>query len=164
MKLKYLILLFSSICFSQNKSIGIYKDAFGNKLVLLENNNFKHTWRFDLAASWTIGKWKISNDTLKLEIVKVYDTLTLIDKKTNFIKDSLVLASDENPKRITKTQNAIKSLLSGGQNRSLPNLLFLIKNNKLIIIKENGKLETEKITCFWDARKKAKTWYIKQDE
>ena len=81
MKIKYLFILFTSICFSQTKHLGIYQDAFGNKIELLENNKFRHTWQYDLAASWTIGKWKISNDTLRLEIVKVYDTLSVIDKK-----------------------------------------------------------------------------------
>lgn len=163
MKLKYIIFLFSSICFSQTKYLGIYSDAFGNKIELLENNNFRHTWHFDLAASWTIGKWKISNDTLKLEIVKVYDTLTVVDKKKNITTDSLVLASDEIPKRITESQNAIKSLLSGGQNRVLPNILFLIKVNKLIIIKKNGKLQTEKIPGFL-RNEKYHTWYIKRED
>lgn len=161
MKINYLIILFTSICFSQTKHLGIYKDAFGNNIELLENNKFRHTWQFDLAASWTIGKWKISNDTLKLEVVKVYDTLSVIHKNTKISKDSLVIAEDEIPKRVNETQNAIKSLSSGGQNRVLPNLLFLIRKDKLIIIKENGKLQTKKIKGYW--RKKYRTWYVKKD-
>jgi hypothetical protein len=162
MKIKYFFILFTSICFSQTKHLGIYQDAFGNKIELLENNKFRHTWQYDLAASWTIGKWKISNDTLRLEIVKVYDTLSVIDKKTKIYKDSLVIAEDEIPKRVNETQNVIKSLSSGGQNRVLPNLLFLIRKNKLIIIKENGKLQTKKIRGFW--KKKYRTWYVRKDD
>ncbi|REG91125.1 hypothetical protein [Flavobacterium aquicola] len=163
MKLKYLIFCFSSICFSQNKHLGIYNDASGNKIELFENNKFRHTWQFDLSASWTTGKWSISNDTLKLEAVKVYDTLNVFDKKNNRYKDSLVLAEDEIPKRINETQNAIKSLSSGGQNRVLPNTLFFLKKNKLIIIKADGKLQTEKIKGFF-GNKTYNTWYRKRDE
>lgn len=164
MKLKFLILLFSSVCFSQNKIVGFYRDYFGNKLELFENNKFKHTWHFDLASSWTIGNWKISKDTLKLEIVTVYDTLSVVDEKTNMTKDSLVIAGGEIPSRVTFNEYVGRMLSSGGQNRSLPNTLFLIKNQKLIIIKENGKLETEKFSNLSNPTKKYNSWYIKEEE
>ncbi|GGF16902.1 hypothetical protein GCM10011518_27900 [Flavobacterium limi] len=151
------------MCFSQSKYLGIYKDSFGNKIELLANNKFRHTWQFDLSASWTNGNWLISNDTLKLEVVKINDTLKIFDKKNNTYKDSLVLAEDEIPKRINETQNTIKSLSSGGQNRVLPNTLFFLKKNKLIIVKTNGKLQTEKIKGFW-GNKTYNTWYRKLEE
>ncbi|QBN19718.1 hypothetical protein [Flavobacterium nackdongense] len=163
MKLKYFTLFICSICFSQNENLGTYKDAFGNKIELLENNKFRHTWHFDLAASWTVGKWVVNNDTLKLKIIKVYDTLKVFNKNQNVYKDSLVLAEDEIPKRVTEVENAIKTLSSVGQNKILPNTVFLIRKKKLIVINEVGKLQTERILGFW-GNKKYYTWYVKEED
>ncbi len=161
MKIKYLILLFTSICFSQTKHLGVYKDAFGNKIELLENNKFRHTWQFGLSGSWTIGNWKISNDTLKLEIEKVYDTIHVFSQKSKTHIDSLTLAEEETPKRITEYKNEKKSIFTGRQNVILPNTLFLIRKKKLIIINKNGKLHKEKILGYYNNKKKYHTWYLK---
>ena len=163
MKLKYLILFICSICYSQNKNLGTYKDVFGNKIELLENNKFRHTGHFDLAASWTVGTWIVNKDTLKLQIIKVYDTLKVFNKNQNVYKDSLVLAEDEIPKRVTEVENAIKTLSSGGQNKISPNTIFFIRKKKLIIVNQIGKLQTKKIVGFW-GNKKYHTWYVKEED
>jgi len=68
MRIFFLLFTFqiSIFCFGQNNVVGIYSDFFGEKIELLSDSTFKHTYRFDLSSSWTKGKWRTIKDTLYL--------------------------------------------------------------------------------------------------
>ncbi len=146
--------------FGGNRYEGTYADAFGSQIELRQNGTFKYSWHFDLAGSWTTGKWTMKNDTLRLHIVPVYDTLAKYNPDKTFAKDTLVLSADEIANRCTEQAHVMTLLSSGGQNRQLPDTIFYLKRDRLIVIKD-GRLQTKKVKGF-STNKKYKPWYVKQ--
>jgi hypothetical protein len=67
------ILLFINI--EQKNIEGEYYNHFGSNLKINSDKTFLYTWSFDLASSWSKGKWEIKNDTIYFQIIPVYDTL-----------------------------------------------------------------------------------------
>jgi len=148
------ILLFFNI--EQKNIEGEYYNHFGSNLKINSDKTFIYTWNFDLASSWSKGKWKIKNDTVYFQTIPIYDTL----RRPNF-KDSLVLSVNQKPELITDYSIIyIEALSSGGQNRQLMNSKLYFDGEKLIEIKENGKLNTKKVKDFWQ-NKEHPTWFIK---
>jgi len=147
-------------CFTGTEPAGTYADAFGSEIMLRADGTFKYIWHFDMSGSWTSGNWEIHGDTLKLNKISVYDTLTIEDQDKRFIKDSLVLSSDLTPNRCAEIDFIASTLSSGGQSRKLPDTLYYIRKDKLIAIK-NGKLQTKKVKGFWTG-KKYRPWYVKK--
>ena len=115
-----LILLISKLTFGQNKYAGIYNNRFSESIELNSDSTFIHKWGFDLASSWTIGKWNVKNDTIYLKVELVKDTLQIRDSENNVVRDSLVISSDQKIDRIEQNEFIISSLSSGGQNRYKP--------------------------------------------
>jgi hypothetical protein len=158
-----LILLMTKMCFGQDKIVGIYNDRFSESIELKADSTFIHNYRFDLSSSWTIGKWKISKDTLYLKTELVLDTLNTITVENKITNDSLVLSSDFKPNRITIKEYAINSISGGGQNRVKPPTKLYWKRRKLYRINENGTLDLRKLKAFW-TDKKYKTYFTKETE
>lgn len=155
-----LSILFSTVISGQSKIVGKYHNHFGESLELKSDSTFHFTSRFDLSSSWTIGKWKFSNDTLYLKTELVMDTLSEIKVDNKTIRDSLVLSSDQKSNQIEIEEYAINSTSGGGQNRiKVPERLFL-KKDKFYLINENGELDKRKIEQF-GTRKKYKTSFKK---
>jgi hypothetical protein len=142
------------------KLIGQYRDNFGSAIEIKADSTFHYSWAFDLSASWSQGTWSIKNDTIYFKMIPVYDTLRY---KNNVGKtvDSLVLAGDEHPKLITRMDNAIDMLSSGGQNRSQYPAKLFFRNERLYEIDQNGKLIKQKLRGFWSNTKWV-PWYFKQ--
>ena len=158
-----LILLITKMCFGQNKIVGIYNNRFSESIELKADSTFIHNYRFDLASSWTTGKWKISNDTIYLKTEIVSDSLQIYNSEGEFIRDSLVLSADKKVDRIQLSEFIISTLSSGGQNRiKVPKRIFW-KRNKLYRINENGTLDLRKLKAFW-SDKKYKTYFRKESE
>ena len=145
---------------AQNEIIGEYSNHFGEKIILKTDSTFEFKWHFDLAGSWTIGKWKYEKGTIILEPTYIYDTLIVKDADENFVKDSLVFSIDSNSNKISQVDYALNLLSSGGQNKVPPPIKLFYKKNKLIVIGENGKLIKKKVRGFW-TKKKYRPWYIK---
>jgi hypothetical protein len=158
-----LILLISKLTFGQNKYVGIYNNRFSESIELKSDSTFMHKWQFDLASSWTTGKWNVKNDTIYLKTELVMDTLQIRDSENNVIRDSLVISSDQKNDRIERNELIISSLSSGGQNRyELPTKMYW-KRNKLYRINENGTLDQRKVKAFW-TDKRYKTYFRKETE
>jgi hypothetical protein len=157
------ILLFTISTCGQNKLYGIYSDRFGEKIELKLDSSFLHSYRFDLASSWTIGKWKVSNDTIYLKTEFVSDSLKLYDSDGKLIKDSLVLSADQKVGRVQLSDLLVSILSAGGQNRVKPPNQLYWKRNRLYRIKKNGKLDLRKLKAFW-TDKKHKTYFRKETE
>ncbi|MCH2193219.1 hypothetical protein [Kordia sp.] len=85
---------------SHPKVIGVYFDYFSEKIELRADSTFSHTYRFDLASSWTDGTWSIQNDTIYLSTKLVLDTLRIPVTRSKILKDTLVLSQDKNVDRI----------------------------------------------------------------
>ena len=158
-----LILLISKFGFGQDKYVGIYNDRFSESIELKIDSTFLHKSRFDLSSSWTIGKWKVKNDTIFLETQLIMDTLVLGKSGQKQLKDSLVLSPDKFANRIEFSDYAISTISSGGQNRTKPPLKLYWKKNRLYRINRNGTLDLRKVNAFGND-KKYKTYFLKEIE
>jgi len=155
-----IILLLPLELFAQSKYVGEYYDQFGSNLKLNADLTFNHTWRFDLSSSWTKGTWKVSNDTIYLNIEPVYDTLQV--KNSGSVVDSLVLSLDSKGESISMEEYAIGAVTSGGQNRQPTPLNLYYSRKRLIEVDEHGQLKKKRVRDLW--RKKHVPWYIKREE
>ena len=151
------------MCFGQDKIVRIYNNRFSKKIELKVDSIFIHNYRFDLASSWTTGKWRIQNDTIYLKTELIMDTLRIRNSENKSIKDSLVLSADQRANRIESNEFIVSSLSSGGQNRIEPPKKLYWKKEKLYLINENGTLDLRKLKSFSTDRK-FKTYFSKETE
>lgn len=155
-----LIFLFPLASVAQSKYAGEYYNKFSSNLKLNPDSTFEHTWRFDLSSSWTAGTWKVSNDTIYLNIMPVYDTVLV--KNGDSMVDSLVLSLDGKSELIPIEESVIGVITSGGQNRyPIPDKLYYSRK-RLIEVDEDGRLKKKKEKNIWG--KKLLPWYIKKEE
>ena len=147
--------------FSQCELIGHYRDHFGSQLQLNLDSTFKYTWYFDLASSWTIGKWRVKGDTLYFKMTPIYDTFELRSPNGK-IYDTLMLSSDNIKERLSPEQAIATMLSSGGQNQNPYPEKLLFMAGRLYKI-SNGQLLTEKQRGLW-SWKKYDPWFFKSDE
>ncbi len=153
-----LTILTQTNCLCQDKLEQEYYNMSGERLEFFSDSTFKHTWHFDLASSWTNGKWSISNDTIYLNTVFIMDTLSVGDSNNLIFKDSLVLSGDQQSDRIGNGEYIISILSGGGQNRRQPPNELFLKNGKLYRILDNGELDKTKSQAILTKRK-YKTYY-----
>ena len=156
-----IIFSFTLIPFVSGQSIiGKYHDYFGSKLHLDSDSTFTYTWNFDLSSSWSKGKWSVLNDTVYLNYVPIYDSVTYFDSTLNRQVDTLILSSDINSERISLNEFIGNVISGGGQNRKpCPNKLYYMRN-RLYAIGWNGKLEKKRVFSTL-RQKKYKPYYIK---
>ncbi|MBN8650567.1 MAG: hypothetical protein J0L67_04030 [Cytophagales bacterium] len=154
------ILLLTKICISAygQTLTGKYNTYYGCRLELKTDSTFKHEWHFDLASSWAVGQWSISNGIVYLNFKNVFDTLV---RENN--SDSLVLSSDETSNRIGETE-FLGYLLSGGRqllhsDNGLTNRLA-IRRNRLYLFDPHGQLKRKKESTI-GTKKKRPTYYFK---
>ena len=139
--------LYIDLAFSQENNanlIGSYQDHFGSSIIINKDSTFKYRWNFDLASSWSNGKWAIKNDTVYFKTVLVYDTLRINSK------DNLVLAEDEKPKRIFGVTYISAQLTSGGQNRMPCPAKLLFRGGELLMLTNSGKIDLNRRKVFSD--------------
>jgi hypothetical protein len=155
-------LIFSLNIDGQNQIVGEYQDNFGGKLKLKADSTFEYKWFFDLASSWTNGEWRTNDDTIILKSILIFDTILIQKTNTkNWENNNVVLSFDENSDIITEEQHAVSFLTSGMQNKiEAPNKLFF-RNDKLIIISKNGKLNRKRRKGTL-TNKKYRTWFKKK--
>lgn len=144
----FVIVLVQTACFGQVSIIGTHKSYFGEKLELKSDHTFHYTWRFDMASSWTTGEWTVSNDTLYLTPILVFDTLKVLNA-ANVVQDTLVLSSDVIASRIGKKEFIYASISSGWQHRKKPPVRLYIENGKLFTVLANGQLDRRKRKPVW---------------
>ncbi|MDR2038419.1 MAG: hypothetical protein LBQ60_10905 [Bacteroidales bacterium] len=152
------IISFQVLCFGQKSISGIYYNSFGEEIDFLNDSSFIHTWNFDLAGSWTKGKWRVSNDTIYLMPIIIKDTLTIRNSDNKIMRDSLVLSSDMISNRIEYLEFIVSTLSGGGQNRKVPPQKLYFRNNKLFQINKDGNLDKKKAKAIL-TQKKYKTYY-----
>ncbi|MBB2147240.1 hypothetical protein GM921_17195 [Pedobacter sp. LMG 31464] len=152
-----LLLITNSLAlFAQADLSGIYKDEFGGQIKLRPNHTFEYTWGFDLSSSWNNGTWKVENEKyLILEVVEIRDSI----RNGNEIK--FVLSSDTISNEISSYENAINSLPSSGQSRSLPPKKLKISNSKLFPYTKNNKIQNKKLKSILSNQYR-KPWFVKQ--
>jgi hypothetical protein len=139
--------------------IGKYRAYYGHSLELRDDSTFRYEWRFDLASSWTVGQWKVSNRTVYLNIKNVYDTLAREGRP-----DSLVLSYDEKSNRVNIEEFAIGQISSGGQNRKIDRITdrLAIRGKRLYLMSQVGQVLRTKESGIWD-KKKRPTYYFKAE-
>jgi len=93
---------------AQDKLVGHYRNSFGHHIRLNADNTFNFTWYCDLQSSWTKGIWTFKKDTIYLKMIPIYDTFSYRNSN-NLIVDTLILADDEIPKRITPVDEVLFS-------------------------------------------------------
>jgi hypothetical protein len=152
-----ILLIIVTITASGQSLIGKYNAYYGHSLDLRGDSTFRYEWRFDLASSWAVGQWKVSNGIVYLNIKNVYDTLI-----REGLPDSLVLSSDENSNRINMEEFIGEQLSSGGQGRMTDRITdrLAIRGNRLYLMDINGKVLRKKELGIWD-KKKRPTYYFK---
>ena len=146
---------------AQDKVVGQYRDYFGSQIDLKGDKSFKYTFSFDMSGSWTKGIWTMSGDTVELQMIPTYDTLSQ-PNLTGIASDSLVLSGDEKAERITQAEFIATILSSGGQNRMKYPDKLLFRKGRLYTIR-NGKLVTGKQIGIW-TNKKYNPWFFKEDQ
>lgn len=134
---------------------GKYVDHFGHSLEFAGNNTFKIDWRFDLAKTWSKGKWRISNDTVYLKYINIYDTLSREGKA-----DSLVLSIDEKPKSVNEVEYAIRCMASITQRADITDKLYY-KRGRLFLVDKDGRVSRKKVPGYI-RKTKYHTWYFKK--
>ena len=153
----FFLLITLSLLHYDDRIVGSYKNYFGGELKLYADNSFKFNWQFDMASNWTSGKWKCTNDTIYFQIIPVYDTLRLKNKK-----DTLVLSFDDKPEMITENNySGINFIFPNHQNSERLSKKLFFREGKLIEIKKSGKLDLSKKKQFW-SDEKYYTWYFKE--
>ena len=152
------VLITKACTLSAQKDIsGNYFNHFGSKLEIHADSTFKYNFHIDTEMSWTVGKWKVTNDTIYFTMIPVYDTVIYKDSSQTNRIDSLVLSLDQIPEKIISLESISGYLTSFGQNRhSFPDKLFY-KRNKLFYI-VNGKLKRDRVKSFW-TQKKYVPWF-----
>lgn len=136
---------------------GEYYNHFGSKLKINPDSTFLYSWDFDLASSWSKGKWEVKNDTVYFSVIPVFDTLRIARKK-----DSLILSANQVAELITDTDSPVTALISsGGQNRHQMSPKLYYKGDRLYEIGKHGKPITGKHKAFW-TDKKYGTWFVKK--
>ncbi len=154
------IILFAAICQGQSV-VGKFSNCFGESFYLKEDSTFEFTWLFDLASSWTNGKWKISNDTIYIKPNIIYDTLEIKNTK-GIIVDTLVLSSDAIGNKIDSISYFSSFITSGGQHRRTPPLKLYFKSKRLYLVLNNGKINKRREEAIL-TKKKYKTYYINME-
>jgi hypothetical protein len=147
------VLMIPLICSGQNPT-GKYIDNFGHTLELNKDNTFTIDWRFDLSKTWSSGKWHISNDTIQLKFISIYDTLV-----RNNRPDSLVLSDNATPSKVNETEFAIRCISSISQRADITNRLYL-RRDRLYLVDKNGRLDKQKVPGIM-GRKNYSTSYTK---
>jgi hypothetical protein len=151
------IILFSAICRGQSV-VGKYSNCFGESFYLKEDSTFEFTWFFDLASSWTNGRWQISNDTIYIKPKIIFDTLE-IKNTDGIIVDTLVVSSGPIGSKIDSIEYISSFIGGGGQNWRIPPSKLYFKNKKLYLVMDNGKINKRREEAIL-TRKKYKTYYI----
>ena len=136
---------------------GKYNAYYGHSLELKSDSTFRYEWRFDVASSWTVGQWRVSNRIVYLNIKNVYDTLTREGKP-----DSLVSSSDEKSKKINIDQFAIGQISGGGQGRRIDRITdrLAIRGKRLYLMSIAGQVLRTKESGISE-KKKRPTYYFK---
>ena len=154
------LILISTLTFGQKKISGKYSNKFGEKIELKTDSTFIYNWQFDLASSWSKGKWSVKNDTIFLKVIPIMDTLKI--EKNNKYSDSLILSSDQKASLVENNEFVTSTLSSGGQNRQKPPQKLLIKNGKLFRFTDNNEIDKKKHLQL-GGNKKYKTYFYKTD-
>lgn len=153
-----LTLIYTSV--SGQRLTGKYNTYYGCSLELRADSTFKHDWHFDLASSWAVGQWTVSNGIVYLNFKSVYDTLVRENKP-----DSLVLSADEKSNKIDQTEFLSYLLSSGRQlprnDNGLTNRLA-IKRNRLYLVDKDWQLMKKKESNI-GTKKKRPTYYFRAD-
>ncbi|AVR47097.1 hypothetical protein C7S20_18605 [Christiangramia fulva] len=144
--------------FGQKKISGKYSNKFGEEIELKMDSTFVYNWKFDLASSWSKGKWSLKNDTIFLKVIPIMDTTKIVEK--NKYSDSLILSSDQKASVIEKDELITNALSSSGQNRQNPPTKLIIKNERLFRLTENNKIDSKKHK-HPSSSKKYQTFFIK---
>jgi len=164
MKILYLISLIL-ILFStkqKNNPVGEYENYFGSEININKDSTYNYSWHFDLSYSWIDGKWEMHGDTILLNPILVYDTLSFYDSLSSCTTDSLFLSRDRKPNRITMKKFESDKSLSACQNCfSSPRKLFL-KDEKLYDIDNKGKIRKAKRKGII-GNKKYQPYYFKKE-
>jgi hypothetical protein len=156
------IVLLSSIInvFSQNIAVREYQDFFGSGILLKQDGTFSYFFNFDLIHKWTIGSW-VGSDTLVLTSQPIYDTVVVINPITGMYSDSLLLSWDTISSSISKEE--LLHIPPYGQEPWDEPTSFLIRKNRLYILKPNGKPLTKRNHGIWTKRK-LPSYYFKIQE
>lgn len=142
---------------AQKEVTGRYIDHFANEIVIRGNNTFVYKFDFDLIHNWAEGTWTLNGDTLYLQMIPVYDTITSLSTDGTRI-DSLVLSADQTIERISEA-DYVKNLISSDTQVPLPFPKLLFKKSRLHKIKD-GKVLKSRQRASWQ-RKKWRPWFSK---
>jgi hypothetical protein len=152
-----MILLTTSICSWGQELVGNYAAYYGHTLQLRKDSTFRYEWQFDLASSWSVGKWRVEKGIVYLNIRPVLDTLARDGQP-----DSLVLSVDEKSTKI-HVQEFVGGLLSGGgQGRSIERIpdRLEIRGKRLHPMNKSGKIDRRRESGLWNNRKRP-IYYVK---
>jgi hypothetical protein len=152
-----LLLTIINISVSGQGLTGKYNAYYGHSLQLKDDSTFRYEWHFDLASSWAIGQWTVSNKTVQLNFKDIYDTLTRKDKS-----DSLVLSADERSNKIENVEFLSYQISGGRQAQNPITNRLAIRGKRLYLMDKDGRVLKTKTSGIW-TKKKRPTYYFKVD-
>ena len=152
-----LLLTIISISASGQRLTGKYRAYHGHSLELKADSTFRYEWSFDLFKTWGVGRWKFSDDMVRLGFVDIYDTLTRPNKQ-----DSLVLSGDDKSTKLNPEEFLSSQLGSGGQHHSGITDRLILKRQRLYLPDKNGRPFRGKQPGVFTKEKKP-TWYFRVD-
>lgn len=131
--------------------VGKYKAYYGHTLALREDSTFRYEWNFDLASSWSVGRWSVSKGIVNLHIKNVFDTLARDGQP-----DSLVLSMDEKSDRICSVEFGSSLISGGGQGRTMERIpdRLVVRGERLYPIDKAGKIIRRKESGIWNKKKR----------
>jgi hypothetical protein len=133
---------------------GRYAAYYGHSLELKDDSTFRYEWKFDLASTWAVGHWTVSNKIIYLKFKDVRDRLTRDNQP-----DSLVLSANEKSNRIKVEEFAIQQTSGGRQAHSISDRLA-IRGKKLYQMDNAGQIIPTKESGIW-TKEKRQTYVFK---
>ena len=162
--ISYLLVFNSAVIYSQNNQSGTYHNYFGSTLTINPNGSYEYSYKFDLATSWSSGKWFNIKDTIYLINVPIYDTVYYEQESPLGIikcEKKILLSADNKPEIITAEEAVFIGISSLGQNRFPHPQKFYLKVGKLYEVNDKGHLKRKRLRGFY-TKKKYPAYYVKE--
>lgn len=131
---------------AQHNIAGEFHDYAGSRLVLRSDSTFWLHSNYNTWNTWCAGKWSLKNDTLRLNVMPVYDT-TIVHCKRGYA-DSLLLSADTKAERIPHCKDCFSYRITLQDTEQWPDS-FVVKKDQLFAIAPGGILYSPKKEGVW---------------
>src|SRR5688500_900545 len=122
---------------AQHNVAGEFHDYAGSRLILRSDSTFWYHTQYITCNIWCAGKWSLRDDTLRLRVIPVYDTMN-VHCRRGYV-DSLLFSVDIKPGRIPYCEGCFRYNISYQDTEYWPGSFF-VKDDRLFAIAPSGIL------------------------